>query len=101
MRRAIETATPTARTCGLELQMERELHERLVGGLVGTPTRGHDDVWPDTLRRWLAGETSLAMPGAESFDDIHRRSLPGLAARHHRPCGKKSLSSRPTASFVA
>ncbi len=76
MRRAVETATPLAQTCGLEIQIEPELHERRVGALVGTPTRGHDGVWPDTLRRWLAGETSYAQPGAESFDDIHRRVVP-------------------------
>lgn len=76
MRRAIETATPTARACGLELQIEPQLHERRVGALVGTPTRGHDGVWPDTLRRWLAGDTGFALPGAESFDDIHSRVLP-------------------------
>ncbi|HEY7330265.1 MAG TPA: histidine phosphatase family protein [Gemmataceae bacterium] len=76
MRRAIQTATPLARTCGLELQIEPKLHERRVGALVGTPTRGHEGVWPDTLRRWLAGDTGFALPGAESFDDIHRRVLP-------------------------
>jgi broad specificity phosphatase PhoE len=76
MRRAIETATPIARACGLELQIEPELHERRVGALVGTPTRGHDGVWPETRRRWLAGDTSFALPGAESFDDIHSRVLP-------------------------
>ncbi len=76
MRRAIETATPIARACDLELQIEPALHERRVGALVGTPTKGHDGVWPDTLRRWLSGETSFALPGAESFDDIHRRVLP-------------------------
>ncbi|HTU93777.1 MAG TPA: histidine phosphatase family protein, partial [Gemmataceae bacterium] len=76
MRRAIETATPIARACGLVLRIEPELHERRVGALVGTPTRGHDGVWPDTLQRWLAGDTGFALPGAESFDDIHRRVLP-------------------------
>jgi probable phosphoglycerate mutase len=76
MRRALETATPIARACGLELQIEPELHERRVGALVGTPTRGNDGVWPDTLRRWVAGDTGFALPGAESFDDIHRRVFP-------------------------
>lgn len=76
MRRAVETATPIARACGLELRIEPELHERRVGSLVGTPTRGHDGVWPETLRRWLSGETSFALPGAESFDDIRRRVVP-------------------------
>jgi broad specificity phosphatase PhoE len=35
-----------------------------------------DGVWPDTLRRWRAGETGYAPPGAESFDDIRARVLP-------------------------
>jgi 2,3-bisphosphoglycerate-dependent phosphoglycerate mutase len=76
MRRAVETATPIARACGLELRMEPELHERRVGTLSGTPTRRREGVWPDTLRRWLAGDTAYAPPGAESFDDIRRRVLP-------------------------
>ncbi|MHB1422000.1 MAG: histidine phosphatase family protein [Gemmataceae bacterium] len=76
MRRAIETATPIARACGLELRIEPRLHERRVGALCGTPTQGGDGVWPDTLRRWLSGDTAFALPGAESFDDIRRRVLP-------------------------
>jgi 2,3-bisphosphoglycerate-dependent phosphoglycerate mutase len=76
MRRAVATATPIARACGLELRMEPELHERRVGTLSGTPTRRREGVWPDTLRRWLAGDTAYAPPGAESFDDIRRRVLP-------------------------
>jgi probable phosphoglycerate mutase len=85
MRRAIETAMPIARTCGLELRIEPELHERRVGALGGTPTRQCEGVWPDTLRRWLAGDTAFAPPGAESFDDIRRRVLPvwqRLTAEH-------------------
>ena len=39
MRRAVETATPIARACHLELRIEPELHERRVGALSGTPTR--------------------------------------------------------------
>lgn len=76
MRRAIETATPIALRCGLELRMEPELHERRVGALQGTATKQRDGVWPDTLRRWLAGDTAYAPAGAESFDDIRRRVLP-------------------------
>ena len=76
MRRAVETAAPIARLCGLELRIEPELHERRVGTLSGTPTRQREGVWPDTLRRWLAGDTAFAPPGAESFDDIRRRVLP-------------------------
>jgi broad specificity phosphatase PhoE len=74
MRRAIDTATPIARACGLELQIEPLLHERRVGDLVGTPTKG--DVWPETLERWMAGDTGFAPPGAESFDAIRDRVMP-------------------------
>jgi len=76
MRRAVETATPIARACGLEPRIEPQLHERRVGALSGTPTRRREGVWPDTLRRWLAGDTAFAPPGAESFDDIRRRVVP-------------------------
>src|SRR5262249_6084606 len=48
MRRAIETAMPIARACGLELRIEPELHERRVGALSGTPTRQRDGLWPET-----------------------------------------------------
>jgi probable phosphoglycerate mutase len=89
MRRAIETATPIARACGLQLRTEPELHERRVGALVGTPTRGQDGVWPDTLRRWLAGDTGFAQPGAESFDDIRDRVLPVWQRVTTEHAGKK------------
>jgi broad specificity phosphatase PhoE len=74
MCRARQTALPVAAACGLELRIEPALHERKVGALSGTPTKG--DVWPDTLQRWMAGDTSFAPAGAESFDAIGDRVLP-------------------------
>ena len=85
MRRALDTAAAIARACRLEVEVEPLLHERRVGALSGTPTGLSEGVWPETLRRWLAGETGYAPPGAESFDDIRARVLPvweRLAARH-------------------
>src|SRR5947209_6066216 len=76
MRRAVDTATPIAAACGLGLRVEPDLHERRVGALSGTATQGSEGVWPDTLRRWVAGETAYAPPGAESFDAIRDRVLP-------------------------
>jgi broad specificity phosphatase PhoE len=76
MRRARDTAAPIAAACGLPVLVEPQLHERRVGALSGTPFAAGDGVWPDTLRRWVAGETSFAPPGAESFDDIRARVLP-------------------------
>ena len=76
MRRALDTAGPIARACGLSVHVEPDLHERRVGALSGTPTGGREGVWPDTLRRWMAGDTGFAPPGAESFDAIHARVRP-------------------------
>jgi broad specificity phosphatase PhoE len=76
MRRARETALPIARTCGIPVRIEADLHERRVGTLSGTSTQLREGVWPDTLRRWMNGETAFAPAGAESFDDIRRRVLP-------------------------
>jgi broad specificity phosphatase PhoE len=76
MRRALETAAPIAAACGLTVQIETALHERRVGALTGTPTGGSDGVWPDTLRRWMGGDTGYAPPGAESFNAMQQRLLP-------------------------
>ena len=76
MLRARDTAAPIARACGLAPRIEPGLHERAVGALSGTPTNGSDGVWPDTLRRWTAGDTGYAPPGAESFDAIRDRVTP-------------------------
>jgi 2,3-bisphosphoglycerate-dependent phosphoglycerate mutase len=76
MRRARDTAQPIADACGLPLLVEPALHERRVGVLSGTPTNDPNGVWPETARRWAAGETSYATGGAESFDDIRGRVLP-------------------------
>ncbi|HVS39587.1 MAG TPA: histidine phosphatase family protein [Gemmataceae bacterium] len=76
MLRARDTAEPIARACGLTLRIEPALHERAVGALSGTPTHGSDGVWPDTLQRWITGDTGYAPPGAESFDAIRERVCP-------------------------
>ncbi|HEX5271400.1 MAG TPA: histidine phosphatase family protein [Gemmataceae bacterium] len=89
MRRALDTAAPTAAACGRPVLVEPRLHERRVGSLSGTPFAAADGVWPATLRRWAAGETSYAPPGAESFDDIRGRVLPAwerLTRDHEGRC---------------
>jgi len=85
MRRARATAGPIAAACGLELEIEPDLHERRVGELSGTPHANTEGLWPDTLRRWLEGETDYAPPGSESFDAIQSRVVPAwerVTARH-------------------
>jgi probable phosphoglycerate mutase len=76
MRRAVQTATPIAAACQLGLHLEPELHERRVGALSGTTFHKNEGIWPDTLRRWLEGDTGFAPPGAESFDAIRQRVVP-------------------------
>jgi broad specificity phosphatase PhoE len=76
MKRALATATPIARACGLELQVEPALHERRVGVLAGTSFSSKDRVWAKTVERWMADDTGYAPPGAESFDAIRARVLP-------------------------
>jgi broad specificity phosphatase PhoE len=76
MLRAIDTARPIAQVCGLEILIEPDLHERRVGALSGMPFGPNERVWPDTLRRWIAGETSYAPEGSESYDDVRSRIRP-------------------------
>jgi 2,3-bisphosphoglycerate-dependent phosphoglycerate mutase len=76
MRRAVQTAEPIAAACGLVVHQVPQLHERRVGALSGTAYGTTEGVWPNTLRRWMARETSFAPPGAESFDDIQKRIIP-------------------------
>jgi probable phosphoglycerate mutase len=75
MRRALDTARPIAAACGLTVRVEPDLHERKVGALSGTPFDANG-VWPETLARWMAGDTGYAPAGAESFDAIRARVLP-------------------------
>jgi probable phosphoglycerate mutase len=76
MLRARRTAEAIARACRLPIQFEPNLHERKVGNMQGTPIQGEFGVWPETLARWVKGETDFAPPGMESFDQIRDRVLP-------------------------
>jgi probable phosphoglycerate mutase len=76
MLRARVTAAEIARATGLPVRFEPLLHERKVGDMQGTPVQGEFGVWPDTLARWVAGDTAYAPPGMEPFDQIRDRVLP-------------------------
>lgn len=76
MLRARLTAAPIARECGLEPQVEPLLHERRVGEMGGMPTGKRDGPWMQTAQRWVEGDTSFTLLGAESFDDMRRRVVP-------------------------
>jgi len=76
MRRARRTAEAISQATHLSIQVEPQLHERKVGDLQGKPIRGDLGVWPETLARWVAGETWYSPAGSESFDQIRDRVLP-------------------------
>lgn len=76
MLRARRTAEPIAKLCGLPLLIEPDLHERKVGALSGKPVHPEMGGWPETVQRWVAGDTGYAPEGAESFDAVQKRVLP-------------------------
>ncbi len=76
MKRAVATAAPIALACAVPHLIEPELHERRIGKLSGHPFTGLAGIWPETQRRWLAGETAYAHEGAESLDDLQARIMP-------------------------
>lgn len=75
MQRARATASAIATACALDVLVEPDLHERRVGILSGRSFQS-EDIWPKTVERWMAGETTYASPGAESFAEIRQRVLP-------------------------
>lgn len=85
MRRAVDTAAPIGRACGLEPRVLPELHERKIGPLSGVSRDEGWTTYAETKVRWLAGELNATHPGGESFADIQRRVVPvleDLADRH-------------------
>lgn len=85
MRRAVDTAAPVGRACGLVPVVIPELHERRIGHLSGVSREEGWATYAEVKARWLAGELEVSHPGGESYADIRHRIVPimeGLAARH-------------------
>jgi broad specificity phosphatase PhoE len=76
MRRALETATPIARECGLRIEVEPELHERKMGKMSGLSREDALEIHRETMRRWMAGELDYAQEGCESYIAMRERTLP-------------------------
>ena len=85
MRRAVETATPIGRACGLAPQLVEALHERRVGPLSGKSREEGLDIYEEAKWRWMAGDLDHTHAGGESYADIRSRTVPAfqaLVARH-------------------
>jgi probable phosphoglycerate mutase len=78
MARAVQTAAPIARACGVPHHLEPALHERRVGELSGASFSSHSGPWHDTIHYWMAGDIHYTTPGAESFHDLRARLMPAF-----------------------
>jgi broad specificity phosphatase PhoE len=86
LRRAVETAIPIGRACGLPPVIIEALHERRIGPLSGL---SRDEGWAtyaESKAHWIAGDLEFTHAGGESFADIRRRVCPVFEelARRHR-----------------
>ena len=86
LRRAVDTAAPIGRACGLESTVIAALHERRIGTLSGVAREEGWATYAEVKSRWIAGELDVSHPGGESFADIRRRVCPVFEelARRHR-----------------
>lgn len=76
LRRALDTATPIGRACGLEPVIIEALHERRIGPLSGVSREDGWATYAESKARWIAGDLEFSHPGGESYADIRRRVLP-------------------------
>lgn len=82
--RARSTAGPVAAALGSGVEIDEGFAETDFGGWEGLTFREAAERDPDVHRAWL-GNTAVAPPGGESFDEVGTRvaaALRGLLARH-------------------
>ncbi|WP_127783412.1 bifunctional RNase H/acid phosphatase [Rhodococcus sp. X156] len=70
--RARQTAAAAAQELGLDVTVHEGLTETDFGEWEGLTFREAAERDPELHRRWL-GDTSVAPPGGESFDEVHQR----------------------------
>ena len=76
MRRAVDTAGPIGKACGLAPILIPALHERKIGPLSGLSREEGWSIYAESKRRWIAGDLEYTHEGGESFADIRRRVVP-------------------------
>jgi broad specificity phosphatase PhoE len=87
MRRAVQTADPIGRACGLRPHLVESLHERRIGPLSGQPRELGLAAYEEAKARWMGGELDYTHEGGESYADIRSRAVPAFEALAHRHAG--------------
>ena len=73
MQRAHATATIIAAPHGLPVVVHSGLNELDQGDLEGLKQEEMRERYPELLRRWVAGDTSVKLPGGESMEELQSR----------------------------
>lgn len=73
MQRAHATATIIATPHGLPVMVRSGLNELDQGDLEGLRQEELRERYPELLRRWVAGDTSIKLPGGESMQELQSR----------------------------
>lgn len=84
-RRALDTARPTAETCGLALEPIEELCEVSFGALEGLTFDEVASRFPEVWQDWMERPAAVRFPGGESLADVQarvRRARDSLRTRH-------------------
>jgi 2,3-bisphosphoglycerate-dependent phosphoglycerate mutase len=89
MLRARQTAQIVADHCGIPHHIANNLYERKVGALGGTSFVGNEGPWPETVKKWSAGEVHHTTSGAESYFDLVERLIPAFNAVVNEHRGKR------------
>jgi broad specificity phosphatase PhoE len=76
MRRAVETAEPIGRACGLVPQRIATLHERRMGRLSGQLREAARPFYETVKEAWEAGNLDSTHEGGESYAEMRRRVVP-------------------------
>jgi broad specificity phosphatase PhoE len=91
MRRAVETAEPIGRACGLEPRVIETLHERRMGPLSGQLRDVGLAAYEVAKRCWEAGDLDHTHEGGESYADIRRRVVPAWDEVVARSAGRTAV----------
>ncbi len=73
--RVKQTAAPTVKDLGLEVNYSKKLREIDVGAWQGVSIEEISISDAETYNRYIAGDATVRLGGAESFEDLRKRAL--------------------------